>query len=131
MSIPFIRGYQDGRRRVSEITRSEGVETQAHVFLAKGGRYLCEVLKSGQAHFFALIDLKDEETGEMEPRNVCAVTCDNDQETGEAVDWLVNESIKYIPETPKSLIKVPTAKEKRRLTRTELKNTLSVVRNLA
>jgi len=101
----------------------------AHAFLGRGGRYLCEKLKSGQAHFMALIDVKDEETGEMEPRNVCAVVCDNDAETGNAVDWLVKESVKYIPERPKSLIKLPTATESRRLTRAELKNSLSVVRN--
>lgn len=131
MSIPFVRGYHDGgkfRRRVSEIARPQGVETQAHAFLGKGGRYLCEILKTGQAHFFALIDVKDEESGEMEPRSVCSVVCDNDSETADAVDWLVAESVKYIPETPKSLIKIPTASESRRLTRAELKNSLCLVR---
>ena len=127
MAIPFVRGYQDGRRRVSEISREEGIETLAHAFLGRGGRYLCEVLKTGQAHFMALIDVPDEETGELEPRNVCSVVCDNDDETGSAVDWLVKESVKYIPEKQKSAIKIPTAKEARRLTRAELKNSLCVV----
>lgn len=128
MGIPFIRGYPDGTRRVSEITRPEGIETLAHAFLGRNGRYLCETLKSGQAHFFALIDVPDEETGELEPRSVCAVTCDNDAETGDAVDWLVRESIKYIPETPKAKVVIPTASQVRRLTKAELKNSLCVVR---
>lgn len=127
MTIPFIRRDPDGKRKITEITRPEGIETIAHAFLGKNGRYLCEVLKSGQAHFFALIDVRDEENGEFEPRNVCAVTCDNDSETGDAVDWLVKESIKYIPDAPRPKIQIPTAGQARRLTRAELKNRLAIV----
>lgn len=107
MAIQFIRGYPDGRRSLTEISRSDAVEEQAKVFIAKNGRYLCEILKSGQAHFFALIDVPKEDGEGMEPANVAAVICDNDDETGEAVDWLVNESIRYIPDTPKSKIHRP------------------------
>jgi hypothetical protein len=129
MPIPFVRGYQNGRRRACEITRDPGIETLAHAFLGRGGRYLCEILKSGQAHFMALIDVKDEETGELEPRVVSAAVCDNSEEVNDAVDFVVTDSVRYIPETPKSAIKIPTATETRRLTRAELKNSLSVVRN--
>lgn len=128
MTIPFVRGFPDGSRKVSEIKRDEGIETLAHAFLGKNGRYLCEILKSGQAHFMALIDVPDEETGELEPRNVCSVVCDNDSETGDAVDWLVKESIKYIPETPKRRIIIPSAGSVKKLTRAELRNNLHIVR---
>lgn len=125
--IPFIRRDPDGKRYGVDIQRAEGVELAAHNFLAKNGRYLTEVLKSGQVHFFALIDVPTEDGKGMEPANVAAVVCDNDSETGEAVDWLVQESIKYIPDAPQPKIQIPSATQVRRFSRAELKNQLFVV----
>lgn len=127
MGIPFIRRDPDGRRYGVEINRPDGVEQAAHNFLGRGGRYLTEVLKSGQVHFFALIDLPKEEGDGTEPVQVARVICDNDSETLEAVDWLVNESTKYIPDAPQPKIQIPTAGQVRRFTRAELKNSLFVV----
>lgn len=39
MTIPFIRYLPDGRRILSEITRSQPIEEMAARFIAGGGRY--------------------------------------------------------------------------------------------
>jgi len=101
MSIPFVRGRPNGRRALAEISRPQETEAKAKLFLSRNGRYLCEILKSGQPHLFALIDI------DGEPTQVAGVVCDNDGEVLGAVDWLVEESLKYIPALPQPVVHIP------------------------
>ncbi|MGC8534912.1 MAG: hypothetical protein ACP5QR_05190 [Rhizomicrobium sp.] len=86
MSIPFMRGYPNGKIVVSDIVRPEEVQTAADRFMAAGGFYCCEILTSGLVNLSAM--LKDG----LKLRECASAQAFNGPELPQAVDRLVRQS---------------------------------------
>jgi hypothetical protein len=91
MSIAFVRIFPQDRKGLQEITRSAEIERMAHRFIANGGRYVCEVLKTGEACFTALLP---DRTGEFQ--DVAHGKCENGQELLDLIDELVTKSVSHL-----------------------------------
>lgn len=91
MAIPFIRRVPSGRRSCQEITRPPKIEEMAAEFIDHAGRFLIEILPSGQVHLMAIIDLAKGCT------KVAEEFCDNGPDLPEAVDRLVTVAHPHIP----------------------------------
>lgn len=91
MPVPFIRMNPSGKRSLQQIDRGSIVETKAAEFIDHEGRFLIEILKDGQVHLMAIIDLAAGCT------KVAEEFCPNGPELPDAVDRLVTEAVKHIP----------------------------------
>ena len=92
MVIPFTQYLlPDGRRIPTEIDRPTEIEAIAQRFIASGGRYESEILRTGQVSLTAVKRWHGEE------QDVAIVLCENESgKIGEATDKLVRESEAFI-----------------------------------
>jgi hypothetical protein len=87
MTIPFTQYLlPNGRKRDAEINRPAEVEEIAQRFIASGGRYECEVLRTGHV---SLTAVKNDDDVEI-------VVCANGPGVGEKVDELVRKSAAHV-----------------------------------
>lgn len=91
MTIPFVRQYPGLRRGLTEISCFPAIEMLGHEFLAKGGRYLIEVLGTGQVRLAACVL---DENGQQ--KDVEVIVCPNDKSLMEQVNQLISDSVKYV-----------------------------------
>lgn len=92
MAIPFTQYIlPDGRKREEAIERPAEIEALADKFIKAGGRYECEILRTGEVSLTAVFcdDDGDEQDVEIE---VCA----NGPAVRDAVDALVHRSVKHV-----------------------------------
>jgi hypothetical protein len=92
MGINFTQFFlPNGRREPRVIHRPAAIEALAQRFIDSGGRYECEVLRTGQVSLTAgkIINREDQD--------VCIVLCQNEPgKIGAAVDKLVKQSEAFI-----------------------------------
>ncbi|MDE2104682.1 MAG: hypothetical protein KGL39_46025 [Patescibacteria group bacterium] len=91
MAVPFIRGFPNGRRSLQEVLRSPDIQLKANEFIAHNGRYLIHITKDDRVDLIAIIDV------DGEAKDVAQESTVNGPELLEAVDRLVLESVKHIP----------------------------------
>lgn len=90
MALPFVRQYPNGRRALSEVACLPETERLGRQFIALGGRYVCEILPSGEARIAAAM-LVDDEQQDIEVEVV-----ENGPPLAAAVDRLVRASVKHL-----------------------------------
>jgi hypothetical protein len=90
MTLPFVRQYPGGRRGLSEVSLFPAIEKLGQEFIAKGGRYLIEILGTGQARLVACVLVDGEQ------KDVEEIVCDNDKFMLSHVNQLVSNSAKHI-----------------------------------
>lgn len=91
MSIPFVRIFPRDRKGLQEVSRSKEIERKAKRFIANGGRYVCEVLPTGEACVTALLP---DCTGEFQ--DVAHGKCENGPDLLTLIDELVTKSENHL-----------------------------------
>lgn len=93
MTIPFTQYCPpNGRKQFIEISRSAEVEAIAQRFIASGGRYECEVLRTGQVSFTAVKAFNGMDEGDV----AIELSTNEPGAPGIAVDKLVRSSEAFI-----------------------------------
>lgn len=88
MSIPFTQYLlPTGQKRGELIDRPPDIEVMAHRFIASGGRYECEILRTGEVSLTAVAEIDGKE------QDVAIVICNNGPEIPGKVDELVRLSV--------------------------------------
>lgn len=90
MTIPFVRVYPSGKRRRQDIACSGAIEARARVFIAAGGRYVVEILPTGEACLTALFP-----SGE-DWKDVAHGKCANGPELPTLVDEVITRSVAWL-----------------------------------
>lgn len=93
MTIPFVRQYPGLRRGLTEISCFPAIEMLGREFMAKGGKYLIEVLGTGEARLAACVL---DESGQQ--RDVEVIVCPNDKGLMEQVNQLISRSVDHVRE---------------------------------
>lgn len=97
MSIPFVRQLPNNRRVLQEIKCSERIEEIAGEFIAKGGRYLVEILPKVGSPNIRLVACVLSEDGEQV--DIVEETVENGPELANAVNRVVEASINHFRDT--------------------------------
>jgi hypothetical protein len=95
MAIPFTQYLlPDGRKRAEVISRPADIEALAKKFIASGGRYECEMLRTGHVSLTAVAEVDGEED------DIECIVCNNGPDVPAKVDELVRRSVTHIGATP-------------------------------
>ncbi len=96
MSVVFVRGKPDlagggpVHRSLTTIHRPDHIQVLSDTFIHGGGRYLIEVLKTGEVHLMAIIDVRGQ------AQMVAEEKCLNGPALPDAVDRLVRASVEAL-----------------------------------
>jgi len=95
--IPFMQYLRpDGRRCSVEVARPPEIEALARRFMAAGGRYECEELRTGHVSLTAVYEVDGED------QDIAIELCHNGPAVPGRVDDLVRASIKWLETNGKS-----------------------------
>lgn len=93
--IPFTQYLMpDGRKSPQEIDRPPDIEALAHAFIARGGAFECEMLRTGQVSFTAVAMLDGER------QDIAIAVADNGPAVLDAVDKIVREAAAFQQDGP-------------------------------
>ena len=89
--IPFTQYLRpNGEKRAVTISMTATVEHWAHWFIAAGGRYECEEMRTGEISLTAVHEVEGED------QDIAIVLCRNDPNIRNAVEELVRRSIAWL-----------------------------------
>ena len=89
--IPFTQYLlPDGRKEARTVEVSDEIAAMAQKFIAAGGAYTCEMLRTGE------VSLAAEYTVDGERMDIACTVCLNGVLVTEAVDDIVRESVNFI-----------------------------------
>jgi hypothetical protein len=101
MPIPFIRKMPNGKIVVQQIERSPKIENQARAFIARGGRYLIQIIPDPddpqKVKVALMATLPIPKFGVPGIEEVVHLECENDKDLPAQVDELVWLSIRNSP----------------------------------